>query len=149
MNRKQLLIAATGLTVCGLALVAPRLTASAAPAMIIAPTIAPHMVPTRNLHTEVSASSTAFAGVNTAGPLKIESLANTEKAINFGTTLTEVLGILLGLYYLLKAPMTEGATRGQKTRGYIVGTSLILLGLAAPGVVNLVVNFGSGCGSVF
>lgn len=149
MNRKQLLIAATGLTVCGLALVAPRLTASAAPAMIIAPTVAPHIVPTRNVHTEVTASSAVFPGVNTAGPVKIESLANLEKAIDFGTTLTEVLGILLGLYYLLKAPMTEGATRGQKTRGYIVGTSLILLGLAAPGLVNFVLNFGHGCGSLF
>ncbi|MDR3615887.1 MAG: hypothetical protein P4L53_20180 [Candidatus Obscuribacterales bacterium] len=75
--------------------------------------------------------ATYITGVNTAGTVRINNLANAEAILNIFANAVEILGIVFGGFTIIAALMT-----GFKARRFALGLAMILFGLAAPGMVN-------------
>lgn len=74
---------------------------------------------------------TLVQGINTAGTVRVNNLANVEQALNFIVNLAELVGILTGL-----ATIIGSMLRGFNRKKFAFGAAMILIGLAAPGVLN-------------
>jgi nitrate reductase NapAB chaperone NapD len=87
-----------------------------------------------------------ISGVNTAGTVRVNNLANLEALINLIANFCEVTFVIVGGVSLLNAATIKSATTkllGMMTLdrpGLVVaGTTLIIVGLAIPGVLNFLV----------
>jgi hypothetical protein len=77
------------------------------------------------------ADATYLTGVNTAGTIRVNNLANAEAMLNIFANAVEILGILFGGFTVIATLIT-----GCKAKRLALGLAMILLGLATPGVVN-------------
>lgn len=91
---------------------------------------------------------TVIQGVNTAGVIRVNHLAELEQALNIAVNCLEVVLPILGVYFVYRTIKNgKGTARSKRIRGYAIGAALILSGLMMPGMLNLFV--ASGCGSLF
>lgn len=110
-----------------------------------------------------SAGSIPVQGVDTAGTVRVDSLARFASALNLVVGAVEVGGILIGLFIIFSAISAGGKASAQlqenppdshlrkiqeskilanMTRGVIVGMFMISLAIMLPGCVNwLVASF--------
>ncbi|MBS2008091.1 MAG: hypothetical protein JST01_13675, partial [Cyanobacteria bacterium SZAS TMP-1] len=78
-----------------------------------------------------SADATIVQGVNTCGAVRVNNLANLEAGLNIIANLAELTGIILGGFTIV-----DGFIKGRNVKRLVYGVSLILLGLATPGMIN-------------
>lgn len=90
--------------------------------------------------------ATFVTGVNTAGTVRVNNLANLEALLNVIANGFEILGVVFGISLLATVFVNQSAARkflGSPTMGPLtmVGISLtvIVVGLAAPGMINWLV----------
>jgi hypothetical protein len=94
-----------------------------------------------------SGDATVVSGVNTAGVVRVNNLANLESLLNIFANSSELLGILFGsiLLFTAVAGSEKGATilgvylPFSKTLRMALGIAIILGGLAVPGFINYMV----------
>lgn len=110
------------------------------------------------------AVATVVYGINTAGTVRVNNLANLEALLNFVANFTEVILVIGGVMSLIKAVMFKGAiSKGETRKGeartgeigrtvklfrlfelsrkelVACGIGFIVVGLAVPGVINYLV----------
>src|SRR5262249_41641895 len=91
--------------------------------------------------------ATVVAGINTAGTVRVNNLANLEALLNIIANSGEILGIVIGLFHIicgvLANPMRfalPGIPIKLTPAGRIVfGLGVVLIGLAIPGCINWLV----------
>lgn len=82
---------------------------------------------------------TYVTGVNTAGTVRINNLANVEALLNILVNLVEVVGILVGATLVIMG-MTGGTFRKLTPAVQIaIGVLFVIAGLAVPGLINFLV----------
>jgi hypothetical protein len=84
---------------------------------------------------------TVIQGVNTAGTVRVNNLANIETALTILANSAELLGLVLGGGTIVSALM-----KGFKGRRFAYGVAMIMLGLATPGILNWFVASGRDSG---
>lgn len=77
---------------------------------------------------------TVVQGVNTAGTVRVNNLANVETLLNMLANGIAITGSILGLVTAVNACL-----RGFKPKSFAVGLSMIVFGLATPGMINWLV----------
>jgi hypothetical protein len=88
--------------------------------------------------------ATSVTGVNTAGTVRVNNLANLEAMLNIFTSISEILLLALGGAILLNSLITEVVIwdllgheielgRGRRA---VLGSALITLGMVLPGTIN-------------
>jgi hypothetical protein len=87
--------------------------------------------------------ATVISGVNTAGTVRVNNLANLEATLNIFANGGEILGLLIGFYFLVvgfagMASRTREFTpfKMSGARTAFIGCALMTAGLAVPGVIN-------------
>ncbi|HEY9713894.1 MAG TPA: hypothetical protein V6C72_10515, partial [Chroococcales cyanobacterium] len=89
--------------------------------------------------------ATYVTGVNTAGTVRVNNLANLEALLNIMANGIEILGLFCGIGYLLKALCSVGLNGSRATaqtrifQNVAVGLSCIVAGLLTPGFINWMV----------
>lgn len=86
--------------------------------------------------------ATVISGVNTAGTVRVNNLANLEAGLNIAAIAAEIAGIVFGAWYLLRAALSsrlQNLTSSQKSTRYLVGSAILAAGLTAPEVINWLV----------
>ncbi|MBI5173910.1 MAG: hypothetical protein HY986_13565 [Candidatus Melainabacteria bacterium] len=78
--------------------------------------------------------STVVQGVNTAGTVRVNNLADIEALLNVLANGIAMIGSILGLTTIVKACL-----RGFQPKSFVIGLSMIVFGLATPGVINWLV----------
>ena len=79
--------------------------------------------------------ATYVTGLNTAGTVRVNNLANLEALLNILANGGEILGLTVGLGYIINA-----LCRARfKPRRLAFGASLMAIGLAIPGIINWLV----------
>ncbi len=73
-------------------------------------------------------------GVNTSGTVRVNNLANVEALLNILANVIAIIGSILGLVTSVNACL-----RGFKPKSFAVGLSMIVFGLATPGMINFLV----------
>ncbi|MBX3074391.1 hypothetical protein KF913_10715 [Candidatus Obscuribacterales bacterium] len=92
------------------------------------------------------ADATTIMGLNTAGTVRVNNLANLEALLNILANCLQVSGIGFGLVMLTLAfiktdsMMPSLAVRLSRSSRVILGLSLLALGLATPGFLNYMVS---------
>ena len=88
--------------------------------------------------------ATVITGINTAGTVRVNNLANLEAMLNIMANLAEILGIGAGLYYFARAFMLMASTGNKKQEGamhsFALGVSMAVLGCMTPGMINWLVS---------
>lgn len=84
-------------------------------------------------------STDAVMGVNTAGTVRVNNLANLEAMLNLFANGIQILGILGGVA-LMASGILDRAMEKWSTSRLAFGLLMILAGLASPGVVNYFVS---------
>jgi len=77
------------------------------------------------------ADATVIQGVCTAGTVRVNNLANAEALLNIFANVAEILGIVGGGFTIINSLI-----KGRTVNKLVYGVSMILLGLATPGVIN-------------
>ncbi len=92
---------------------------------------------------EVNTDSTFITGVNTAGTVRVNNLANLEALLNLLANSVEIVGILYGLAIIVQAALFQTAyakyfgMKGASVPLMIVtGVIMVAAGLCFPGIVN-------------
>lgn len=83
--------------------------------------------------------ATIIAGINTAGTVRVNNLANLEASLNLLANASEILGIVFGVVLLVPGLLgmkLEFPVQMKPSTRVLVGGALIALGLAIPGFVN-------------
>ena len=89
--------------------------------------------------------STYITGVNTSGTVRVNNLANLEALLNIFANLFELLGLLGGATLLLHSALSsKGLTaipglKMSRVKVALFGITMIVIGLAFPGVINWLV----------
>ncbi|HND69201.1 MAG TPA: hypothetical protein PL112_20515, partial [Candidatus Obscuribacter sp.] len=78
--------------------------------------------------------SSVVQGVNTAGTVRVNNLADIEALLNVLANGIAIIGSILGLTTIVKACL-----RGFQSKSFVMGLSMIVIGLASPGVINWLV----------
>lgn len=81
------------------------------------------------------AEATIVQGVNTAGTVRVNNLANLEAVLNLFANAGSILGLLVGAYRIFRA-FCAGAPGGARKLDVVTGALIICLGLLLPGTVN-------------
>ncbi len=95
----------------------------------------------------IGPQSVSLMGVNTAGTVRVNNLANLEAALNIFANICEFGAIVLGITFLLSAPfepVLNGSSlliwgRMSKQHRIAAGLLSITLGLMTPGLINYMV----------
>ena len=86
--------------------------------------------------------ATVIYGINTAGTVRVNNLANLEAVINIFANGSELLGVLLGGFNMIMGALGKSAgfpfPMGRRAR-FIFGTALLVVGIAVPGMLNWMV----------
>jgi hypothetical protein len=82
----------------------------------------------------MGSDATYVTGLNTAGTVRVNNLANLEALLNLLANGAEILGLACGLAYVISA-----VCQGFKPRRFAFGTSLMVIGLLVPGTINWLV----------
>lgn len=88
------------------------------------------------------ATNGTISGVNTAGTVRVNNLANLEALLNVLANFAELGGILLGGFLLARGAMNAPTTfpvQMSRPQLFAVGAAIILAGLAVPGCINWLV----------
>lgn len=85
---------------------------------------------------KIVADATVIQGVNTAGTVRVNMLANLEALLNIVLNCGELIQIAIGLFLLYKAGKTFIATKQIAKSRILIGCALITSGLMTPGSVN-------------
>lgn len=80
------------------------------------------------------ANASVVQGVNTSGTVRVNNLANVEAILNILANVIAIIGSILGLVTSVNACL-----RGFKPKSFAVGLSMIVFGLATPGMINFLV----------
>ena len=80
------------------------------------------------------ADATYITGIDTAGTIRVNNLANIEALLNIVANLIEMAGISFGGFIIV-----DGCRKGFNVNKLVYGIAAILLGLATPGVINWLV----------
>lgn len=91
----------------------------------------------------IALDATVIQGVNTAGTVRVNCLANLEALLNIVTNCGELIQIAIGLFMLYKAGKAFLTTKQISKSRILIGSALIISGLATPGSVNW---FMASCG---
>jgi len=76
------------------------------------------------------ADATYVSGLNTAGTVRVNNLANLEAALNILANGIEILGLLFGSAFCVRA------VSSKKAKFAYLGASMMLAGLMTPGLIN-------------
>jgi hypothetical protein len=87
------------------------------------------------------ADATYFTGVNTAGTVRVNNLANLESMLNIIANSGELIGIFCGGYLIIASIFSTGKVSlfGMRlSRGHaaVAGLAIGVVGLAIPGTMN-------------
>jgi hypothetical protein len=85
------------------------------------------------------ADATVITGVNTAGTVRVNNLANLEALLNIVANLGEIIGLLYGLYLLIRGLCGMGAFKMSPIQTVWAGCLLAGAGLCLPGCINWLV----------
>ncbi|MBY0551603.1 MAG: hypothetical protein K2W95_30250 [Candidatus Obscuribacterales bacterium] len=83
--------------------------------------------------------STVIQGINTAGTVRVNNLANLEALLNLFANSSEILGLAIGLVNLILGALgrsSGGLFKMSARTRMVAGVGLMVLGLAIPGVLN-------------
>ena len=88
------------------------------------------------------ADATVIQGINTAGTVRVNNLANLEALLNIFANGGEIIGLALGIANVVLGLMGKGMEmpfKLQKGGRIVFGVALLLFGLALPGCINWMV----------
>ena len=96
-------------------------------------------------------SAVDVTGLNTSGPVRVNNLANLERALSLGAIVVELLLGGLGVYCLAKTARLKTKTTGKVFIGIARGSILIAVASMIPSVISFIVASGrdGGCGDIF
>ena len=77
------------------------------------------------------ADATYITGVNTAGTVRVNNLANLEALLNIVANLAEIVAVAFGGFTII-----DSLRKNRNVKRLVYGVAIILLGLSAPAVVN-------------
>src|SRR5271167_3106432 len=81
--------------------------------------------------------ATVVQGVNTAGTVRVNNLANLEALLNVIANLVEIVGLGSGLFLTITGISSK--TKESCVRRTAIGIAVALVGLATPGCINWLV----------
>ena len=128
------------LTCCGSVIAQVRTLHSSATWAPIAP-----MAPVAPGAPMVPIAPSVVTGVNVAGTVRVNNLANLEFILNAVANCVEVGGIAWGMLCIYQGIKDPVRRRGRM----VLGLFLIAMGLSAPSMVNWLTASARDCGSLF
>ena len=94
----------------------------------------------------VEQDATVIQGVNTAGTVRVNMLANLEALLNIGANGTEIIGVVWGCSLLVLAFIKVHKVKRVKT--IIFAVALITVGISTPSIFNYFIDCAR-CTSLF
>ena len=97
-------------------------------------------------NTIVNHDAAYVLGVNTAGTVRVNNLANPESLLNIIANASEITGFIFGSLLILRSlcvgrsPLSIPILKwklGRRSQ-FVIGCALILIGLSIPGVINVI-----------
>lgn len=88
--------------------------------------------------------ATVISGINTAGTVRVNNLANLEALLNVIANGLELLGITMGLVYIVRGFMSKWNATSAKNalkpmHSFALGISMAIAGMMVPGMINWLV----------
>jgi len=95
-----------------------------------------------------TSDATVIQGVNTAGTVRVNNMANLEYWVGMTAEGIRVIFCVYGLWLMIKTLRDKSAIKGKKLFGLAKSVALLALGVLAPIMIDQMLFGARGCGLV-